>query len=135
MGGNSSRLARAAAAVAGAALSVVGLASPALAWQSSSEALLANPSSAKSAAQSVPLLPAFELSAVTTSVQIAPLISERFVGHQGKILHTGSFIGTYSSGAVMLSGSPAPTGSFSVDDELSLIVTHQDGTTATYVHN
>lgn len=65
------------------------------------------------------------------SAELAPAIGEAVV-QQGQTFFTRAIELDYSGGQVFLSGSPAPTGSFSVDDGMVITVTHPDGSASSW---
>jgi pimeloyl-ACP methyl ester carboxylesterase len=66
-------------------------------------------------------------------VQIAPFISQS-VNQQGETFYTYAVAVQYQTGTILISGSPAPSNLFGVDDGMALTVTHGDGTTSTWSH-
>ena len=64
---------------------------------------------------------------------IAPTIQQR-VTQRGEQFYSQAFNIVYEGGTVTISGDPAPTGTFSVDDRIALSVARPDKTTATWEH-
>jgi hypothetical protein len=57
------------------------------------------------------------------------------VTEPGGLFYTGPAINVnYTGGTVIMSGDPVPTGSYTVDDRLVMLVTHPDKTTDTWEH-
>jgi hypothetical protein len=65
------------------------------------------------------------------SVELAPLLHQP-VQQQGQTFFTRQVDFPYQAGQVILSGSPPPSGSFGVDDGMSLTVLRPDGTSQTW---
>ena len=76
--------------------------------------------------------PARRIAAQPVTVEISPLIPTRLAAQVGETFFTGNLDVSYGDGPVVLSGPPAPDGTFFVDDALDITVVRPDGSRATW---
>jgi hypothetical protein len=65
---------------------------------------------------------------------IAPTLGQLVTEPGGKYYSGPPISINYKGGKVTLSGNPTPDGKFTVDDRLSILITHPDGSTQTWDH-
>lgn len=68
------------------------------------------------------------------SIQLAPFLSQP-VRRRGETFYSNLIRLNFQGGRILLSGGPAPTGLFAIDDGVSLVVTRPNGTTSTWTYN